>query len=109
MVTMKNKETPIALHRKYLHKMDRIMLLMHLALKYSVKFCSFVPNMNETDAFRHNADMCINMYDFIKPVKEQRDIAEAALITLANGLPIGCKLDQMLLRFVRYLFFHNEG
>lgn len=109
MSTLESKNSSAALYRKYIHKSDLLLLLIHLAMKYSMKHCSFIPNMTKKNAYYHNAETFVNLHELSKPISKYQEIAKAEFISLSKGYPLSYRIDQALMRIVRYIFFHNEG
>lgn len=78
-------------------------------MKYAMKYCYSIPNMEPDYAYEYNANIFADLYHLSNKTEHLRDATKTALLSKSNNLPLVCKIDQALLRLVRYIFFHKEG
>lgn len=96
------------MYRKYLRKMDILLLLLHVASTKSVRYFGFHPNMTEREAYDCNTHMFTEILGIGSKVSELRETARTELTNACGRLPFGRKAEEYLDQMFRQIYFRDK-
>ena len=102
---IKNKS--LQMTRKYLRKMDLLLLLLHIASKKNMKYFGFHPTMTEWEAYNLNTQMYADIMNVASQVSKLQKTARTELALSAGHLPFGRKVEEFLDHLFRHIYFHG--